>query len=154
MIRKIIEGYEQYECSKCGTEVYEDDENCQVCGHYFNSVQNKTILENTVSEEETICVVIGCSQKNRLFTFAQLKVDTTPPFLRKLPDYRYRMMSENPNEFYVFKTEKYPNLYQGQQINLNLNHYDSYMTNGNTIRYDKRHFSVSDVIELKTYRFN
>ena len=64
MIRKIVGGYEQYECSKCGTKVYEDAEYCQICGHCFDSVENETALENTASEDETICVVLGCFQRN------------------------------------------------------------------------------------------
>ncbi len=37
MIKRIKNGYEYFECSKCGEEynIFDDDEFCNVCGHYF-----------------------------------------------------------------------------------------------------------------------
>ena len=156
MIRKILNGYEHYECSRCGEETYEDADYCQICGHSFNSIQNEVELEDSADEDETICILVG-AQKSGIFTFTQLKKDMTPKMLLNLPSFQgQRMMAEaNPYEFYVFKTEKYPYLSQGTQINLNFDFYDNFRTNsGHTIYYDRRHFSHYDVNELKTYNFN
>jgi len=152
MIRIFDRGYEHYKCSRCGETVYKDDEYCPLCGHHFNSVQNETILDNTALEDETICVVAYC-QKRGVFTFTQLKVDTTPKHLRNNPNWRLRMIGVNYQEFYIFKTDKYPYLREGQQINLNLNYYDNCRTTSYKINYDKRHFSLSDINELKIYSF-
>ncbi len=156
MIRRNVNGYEHYECSRCGEETYEDADYCQVCGHSFNSVQNETLLEDSANEDETICVLVG-AQKSGLFTFTQLKKDMTPRMMLNLSSFQgQRMMAEpNPYEFYVFKTDKYPYLSQGTQVNLNLDFYDSFRTsNGFTIYFDKRHFTTYDINELKTYNFN
>lgn len=37
MIKKTHFGYESYECSKCGTEVDQFDDYCQICGRQFQS---------------------------------------------------------------------------------------------------------------------
>ena len=156
MIRRIINGYEHYECSRCGEETSEDDDYCQICGHSFNSIQNNVELENSAKKDETICVIVG-AQKSGIFTFTQLKKDMTPKMLLNLPSFQgKRMMAEpNPYQFYVFKTEKYPYLSQGTQINLNLDNYEQFRTSsGHTIYFDKHHFSQFDINELKTYNFN
>lgn len=155
MIKKLINGYEHFECSNCGEETYEDADYCQICGHIFNRVFNHYELENTAQDGETICIVIGATKSNE-FTFTQLKIDMTPKILFKLASFQnQRMMKEaNPYEFYVFKTNKYPDLSQGTQINLNFENYEDFKTsNGFRIYYDKTHFSNYDIIELKTYNF-
>lgn len=156
MIRRNVNGYEHYECSRCGEETHQDEDYCQVCGHSFDSVQNETLLEDSTNEDETICVVDGI-QKSGLFTFTLLKKDITPKMLLNLSSFQgQRMMAEpNPYEFYVFKPDKYPYLSQGTQVNLNLDLYDSFRTsNGFTIYFDKRHFTKYDINVLKTYNFN
>lgn len=156
MKRKVISGYEHYECSRCGEETREDDTYCQICGHSFNSIQSEAELEDSAEENETICELIG-AQKSGIFTFTQLKMDITPKMLLSLPSFQnQRMMAEsNPYEFYVFKTERYPYLSKGIQIKLNLDNFENFRTSsGYTIYFDKRHFSKSDINELKTYNFN
>jgi len=156
MIKKIINGYEHYECSRCGEETDEYDDYCQICGHSFDSIEEETVLNDNAKEDETMCLVIG-ARKSGAFTFTQLKKDITPRTLLDLPNFQgQRMMAEaNPYEFYVFKTNKYPYLSQGIQINLNFESYDNFKTgNGYRIYFDKNHFSQFDINELKTYNFN
>ena len=141
---------EYCKCSKCGEIAYDDDdEYCQLCGHSFSSVQNITKVEDTNSEVETICIVYHCCVRTRLFIVAQLQVDTTPAHLRNNPMFQRRMMGVSMDDLYVFKTDEYPYLREGQQINLNLKHYDNFRTTkGYKILYDSRHFSKPELSEL------
>lgn len=156
MIKKIINGYEHYECSNCGEETDMDEDYCQVCGHEFSDIRNDEVLEDNASEDETICIVIGAS-KSGIFTFTQLKIDKPPKMLLNLLSFQsQRLMAEaNPYEFYVFDAVRYPHLSPGVQVNLNLDNYDYFQTpNGFKIFYDRTHLSSDAIAELKTYNFN
>lgn len=51
MIKQFQNGYEYFECSKCGEQVDEFDDMCQICGHYF---QRKT--RSSFSKEKFIAL--------------------------------------------------------------------------------------------------
>jgi hypothetical protein len=116
------------------------------CDHCFETVLEKTLLlEDNALENEKICVILEC-QETGDFIFTRLKIEHF-----KIAQSVFFL--DTYSDFYVFKTDKYPNLSKGKQINLNLDYYDSFNKNENKVHYDKRHFSKSDIIELKTYEF-
>ena len=155
MIKKLINGYEHFECSRCGEEANELADYCQICGHNFDSIEEETYLEDTASDYESICIVFG-ARKSSQFIFTQLKIDMTPSHLLNIPGFNGQRMMAEPNHyhFYVFKSNKYPHLREGTQINLNMDYYESFYTSNRfRIYYDKRHFSITDINELKSYNF-
>jgi hypothetical protein len=105
-------------------------------------------------ENETICIV-NHMQKNGIFIFTQLKIDRTPNVLKNLPNFKDQfLMQLSPNDFYVFKINIYPKLFQGSQIKLNFEYYESFIASGTfRIFYDKRCFTKSEINDLKTYNF-
>jgi hypothetical protein len=155
MIRKFISGNEHFICSNCGEETRKHEYLCQVCGHEFYGIKNQAELESLAKSDETICIVIG-AHNTGVFTFTQLKIDSTPRMLLNLPSFQnQRLMREaDPYEFYAFKTHKYPYLREGKQLNLCFDNYENFKTfNGFKIFYDKTHFTNDDIRELKTYNF-
>ena len=113
------------------------------------------MIEDNAKENETICVIVSV-HRNENFIFSQIKKDVTPKIMLNMPSFQGRMMEEpNQYEFYVFKSEKHPYLTQETQLNLELNNYTYFRTHNDfTIYYDKRHFTISEINELKTYKFN
>lgn len=154
MIRKNIGGYDVYECSRCGEEIDEFDDYCQICGHTFNQIQNigqGGIVDNT-QEGETICIITWIN-KYMGFTFTQIQQDMTPQSISGA--LTYRLMGEPlPCEYYVFKTEKYPYLNEGTQINLNLDNYDSFKKGYGVVYFDKNDFSAMDILKLKSFDYD
>lgn len=153
MIRKNVMGYDVYHCSRCGEETNEFEDYCQICGHTFNTIQNikQDELVNDTQENETICVIIWI-EKYMGFTFTQIKQDTTPQNLSEKIAFRF-MREPHPGEYYVFKSQKYPHLREGTQINLNLDNYDSFRKGNGVVYFDRNHFSVSEINILKQFNY-
>lgn len=155
MIKKFVNGYEHFECSRCGEETEYDADYCETCGHQFRKTQTESELEDTASDDETMCIVVS-AQKLGFYTFTQLKIDKTPRSLLNLLSFQnQRMMAEaNPYEIYVFSNQYYPFLSQGVQVNLALDGYDKLQNeNGFTIFYNRVQFSDDAIEDLKTFKF-
>ena len=127
MIKKIFNGYEHYECSKCGEETQKGEDYCEICGHSFSQPINVPQYQNIEKEEinKTVCIVIS-AQPSGIFMFTELKVDMTPKHLLHLPQFQnQRMFKEPHNEFYVFKRDK-QHIYVNQVLNLDMNEFEHF----------------------------
>lgn len=148
--------YQIFNCPRCGQSVTSDDEYCQTCGYNLESYSPPAKSWGYVEEadeDETFCIVVDV-QQSFYFTLAHLKTDTTPKHLLNLPTFQEnRFMTYSPNDYYIFKTEKYPYLSEGRRINLKLGNYESIDINGFKILFDRTDFSQEDIEELKTYNF-
>ena len=144
--------YYIFQCPRCGEDVTSDDDYCQICGWLVDGSSYKTepeLVKNT-KENETICSIVWLKEY-RGYIFTQLKVDLTPTHLKgKL---NFAMMNFNSHHFYIFKENEYPYLSENIQINLNLDNYDSFIKDGCTIFFDKKHFSSIDIGILKLFNY-
>lgn len=154
MIKKFINGYEYFECSNCGEQTSEFDEYCQICGHEFNQVvrYNFDQLEEIDNKNLTICQITFKEDLNN-FSFTMLKIDTTPDYMKN-DERGIRWFNESLRTYYVFKRNLHI-LRVGQQINLNLDDFDSFHTENHfNIYYNKKEFSQFEIDDLKTYNIN
>ena len=154
MIKEFVNGYEYFECSNCGEQTSEFDEYCQICGHEFNQVvrYNFDQLEEIDNKNLTICQITFKEDLNN-FSFTMLKIDTTPDYMKN-DERGIRWFNESLRTYYVFKRNLHI-LGVGQQINLNLDDFDSFHTENHfNIYYNKKEFSQFEIDDLKTYNIN
>ena len=174
MIKKDMSGREHYECSKCGEETTDDAEYCQICGHYFQFMNNEIETNSSVTfelsedvmefegdedfeeydlENIKFCILTKVSTYN-FSSFAQVKKDITPQMLINHPNSQGIRMFEEPqrNEYFIFKTEYHSILYTGEQLKLNFEYYDCYTTTkGLKLFYNILHFTKSELELVNTY---
>lgn len=96
--------------------------------------------------KKTLCIVDSL-QKNYSVYYTQLRIDDTPEILRETGRYEdVRLMSIGPSDFYIFRTDYYKNLKIGDELELELDYYSSFINSHfENMYYDRRHFSDEEV---------
>ena len=153
----------EYVCSVCGSPVDREDTVCDFCGHLLShphagrDLGRKTSREYVDKHEpdETICIVQAVHDGGD-YLFCKMAVDNRS--MMPNGEGRYALgvlMMETDVELYAFSRIFSPSIYEGEQMNLQLDYYDSFRVQGFTIRFDRRYFSANDVEYIKhRYKFN
>lgn len=142
-------------CPRCNQPVFEFAEVCQVCGCElestafadFSDQNNIEDLQQLIKDGLTPCVIRVIQRANN-YTFITVK---------KFENYDFfGCYADAYNEFYVFKTQNYPNFRsQGQHIVFDLKNFEYFVTDNHVkIYYLRSEMSVFDILDLKSYNFN
>lgn len=153
----------EYVCSVCGLPVGRGDTVCDFCGHvlshpavgeYFDAKQSQENMDKH-EPDETICIVKAVHDGGDYF-FCRMAVDNRSMIPNGEEKYALGvLMMETDMELYAFNRKVSPCVYKGEQMNLQLDYYDSFRMQGFTIRFDRRDFSANDVEFIKhRYKFN
>ena len=143
-------------CPRCDEPVFDSSEVCQVCGYVLERVPSRS-YSNKPSEDEllqliekglTSCI-ISFFRKSNEFTF--LTVEKFEKLGMIGGYYRQQI-----NEFFIFKSQNHPNIRSlRQHVIFDLKDFDHFIT-GNYVKvyYLRDEMNNSDILELKTYKFN